>query len=101
MEDPSHSDIPLPPPVPPPGPLRKWGWFLIVLAAVLALVAVSFWYCTVAVSRPKAPCVAQPASLDAQGGVGGTTCPEGGSTSRYRCENITQRLRDLFGRKNP
>lgn len=100
MEDSSHSDIPLPPPEAPRGPVRRWGWFLIVLAAVLALVIVSFWYCSTAVTRPKAPCVAQPASLDLQGTVSGTTCPEGGTTSKYRCQNITQKLNELFRRKN-
>lgn len=95
MEDTAHADIPLPPPV---SPLRKWGWILIVLAAVLALIIASAWYCSTVVSRPQAPCVAQPASMDPQGAVSGTTCPDG-ATSRYRCENVTQWFRDFFGRK--
>jgi len=95
MQDPSHSDIPLPP-FEKPG--RKWLVFALALAGVLALIAAFAWYCTIIDAMPAPNCVTVPPSLDAPSGtIGGTQCSQG-AIRRYRCEPLLQRARELFGR---
>jgi hypothetical protein len=93
MYDSSSSKITLPAPA---GPIRKMLWFLIVLAAILALIILTAWECKVVVTEQS--CKHQLPTLSVKAGdISVSACPVG-SNQQYRCVPQMQKFRAFFGR---